>query len=462
MTDNYLRKAQPANIACLPKLKEFAVGFGILAGRGPSCLEDPIRSIESDKELTYRFRDLGGIGVECLGNMLRVDAQDKDFGVQSVCKKYLNVKTDAYHCSAEDRERHESKLSECLREQQEHTEELEELELERVDFANKIATINSLPRRVKARQVIEDAREALALLERDHADEEERLTSSYKASCDETLQKMDHKCVELKKERQYGATLMTNLQNYKTIEDAKFKEKRECEDFVSDVNAIIGLDNDTCALENEDNVTIHDIRKWIEEGLKLSLPHEENVISHFFQHTGTQPNRYLTRASATIMNRFLKNIGWCKSPPCIMSGIKFNVHPIKIWCDGRRITESIDEMVLRLQQTFFVGAELPENGKIRLKELTVKREEAARKAARIKAEEDEAERERLRMAPNSTQKRSLDAIWAHSAKRRRTSNMPKDADGGSSSPVGKSKKQDITFKTPQKKSGAENLDTFVV
>jgi hypothetical protein len=55
----------------------------------------------------------------------------------------------------------------CLREQQEHTEELEELELERVDFVNKIATINSLPRRVKARQVIEDAREALALLERD-------------------------------------------------------------------------------------------------------------------------------------------------------------------------------------------------------------------------------------------------------------------------------------------------------
>jgi hypothetical protein len=92
MTDNYLRKAQPAKIACLPKLKEFAVGFGILAGRGPSCLEDPIRSIESNKELTYRFRDLGGIGVECLGNMLRVDAQDKDFGVQSVCKKYLNGK----------------------------------------------------------------------------------------------------------------------------------------------------------------------------------------------------------------------------------------------------------------------------------------------------------------------------------------------------------------------------------
>ena len=97
---------------------------------------------------------------------------------------------------------------------------------------------------------------------------------------------------------------------------------------------------------------------------------------------------------------------------------------------------------------------------MRLKELTVKREEAARKAARIKAEEDEAERERLRMAPNSTQKRSLDAIWAHSAKRRRTSNMPKDADGGSSSPVGKSRKQDFMHETPQKKPAVEDVDTF--
>ena len=35
--------------------------------------------------------------------------------------------------------------------------------------------------------------------------------------------------------------------------------------------------------------------------------------------------------------------------------------------------------------------------------------------------------------------------------------MTKDTDGGPSSPVGKSKKEDITFKTPQKKSGAKNL-----
>ncbi len=94
--------------------------------------------------------------------------------------------------------------------------------------------------------------------------------------------------------------------------------------------------------------------------------------------------------------------------------------------------------------------------------MKVKREESARKAARIKAEEDEAERERFRIAPNSTQKRSLDAIWAHSTKRRRTSNMQMDVYGGSSIPIGKSKKQDITFKTPQKKSDVENLDTFVV
>ena len=43
----------------------------------------------------------------------------------------------------------------------------------------------------------------------------------------------------------YGATLITNLQNYIIIENAKFKEKKECEDIVLDVNTIIGQDNDT-------------------------------------------------------------------------------------------------------------------------------------------------------------------------------------------------------------------------
>ena len=57
-----------------------------------------------------------------------------------------------------------------------------------------------------------------------------------------------------------------------------------------------------------------------------------------------------------------------------MSDTKFNVHPIKLWCDGKRKTEGIDQMVLKLQQTFVIGAELhvPENDKIRLQELTVK------------------------------------------------------------------------------------------
>ena len=64
---------------------------------------------------------------------------------------------------------------------------------------------------MKARQVIEDAREALALLERDYADEEERLTSSYKVSCYETQQKMDHKCVELEKIG-YASTIKKGIQ----------------------------------------------------------------------------------------------------------------------------------------------------------------------------------------------------------------------------------------------------------
>ena len=52
-----------------------------------------------------------------------------------------------------------------------------------------------------------------------------------------------------------GATLKTNLQNYKVIENTRFKEKRECEKFVSEINPIIG-ENDHCALENDDIVTI--------------------------------------------------------------------------------------------------------------------------------------------------------------------------------------------------------------
>ena len=67
------------------------MGFGIFIGSGPSCLEDPIQSIKTNNELTYQFRDLEGIGVEqCLISNLSVDVQDKDFGVQSVCKKHLD------------------------------------------------------------------------------------------------------------------------------------------------------------------------------------------------------------------------------------------------------------------------------------------------------------------------------------------------------------------------------------
>ena len=90
----------------------------------------------------------------------------------------------------------------------------QELDLERVQIVNKIATIDSLPELMGARQINEDAREALALSERDYADIKERLSSRYKNSCDETLREMDHECAKLEKEKQYGATLKTNLSNY--------------------------------------------------------------------------------------------------------------------------------------------------------------------------------------------------------------------------------------------------------
>ncbi len=55
----------------------------------------------------------------------------------------------------------------------------------------------------------------------------------------------------------------------------------------------------------------------------------------------------------------------------------------------------------------FEKHELPESGKVLLKRLTEEREEKARNDAMCKAAAEKAERKRLRMAPDSTQKRSF-------------------------------------------------------
>lgn len=182
----------------------------------------------------------------------------------------------------------------------------------------------------------------------------------------------------------------------------------------------------------------------------------------------------MTLTIALRMNRGLKNIGWDKSAPFIESGMKnFIVRRMNRLCktDGKRKKESVEDMVMRLQQTFFVGADLPVSGQILLRSLTVKEEESVR----IKTEEDEAHHNKLRMAPDSTMKRSLDEINSEagkamarirgSAKKMRRTGPDEDAWTGFTSPRGS--KQNNTqrnfYKTPpppRHPAASDDLDDF--
>ena len=130
-------------------------------------------------------------------------------------------------------------------------------------------------------------------------------------------------------------------------------------------------------------------------------------------------------------------------------------------------------MVLRLQQTFFVGADLPVSGQILLELSTAKKEEAVR----IQTEEEEAHRKKLRMATDSTQKRSLDEISSEagkalariggSAKKMRRTELEEGAWTGFTSLRGRKKNRNRRFlyKTPpppRHPAASDDLDEFSI
>ena len=105
-----------------------------------------------------------------------------------------------------------------------------------------------------------------------------------------------------------------------------------------------------------------------------------------------------------------KNIGWDKSPIFTATGNKLTVRRKRsIDRNGKQKVESTGHMILRLQETIFICIDLPESSKNLSKRLaaitTAEKEEA-----KIKAEDEENDRKRLRMAPDSTTKRTLDEI----------------------------------------------------
>ena len=74
------------------RLKKIAKGLGILAGRGPSCLDNPIESIKSNPELAPYFHDFTDFELQWFYSLLKYDATDPVNRVQAVIGKALSGK----------------------------------------------------------------------------------------------------------------------------------------------------------------------------------------------------------------------------------------------------------------------------------------------------------------------------------------------------------------------------------
>ena len=193
---------------------------------------------------------------------------------------------------------------------------------------------------------------------------------------------------------------------------------------------------------------------------RLTLRVFLNKIASFT--SGNQDENVMTLSSAESLCRFLKNIGWDKSPIFTATGNKLTVCRKRAFDhQWKQKVESTGHMILRLQETIFIGVDLPESAKNLSKRL---------------AEDEENDRKRLRMAPDSTTKRTLDEICPQAGekytqflcsanKRRRTE--AKDTQGGYiSSPAGGkmiSSNEPFLYQTPQRKSAAlDDLDSFSI
>ena len=135
---------------------------------------------------------------------------------------------------------------------------------------------------------------------------------------------------------------------------------------------------------------------------------------------------------------------------------------------GKLKNESTGHMILRLQETMFIGIDLPKSAQNLSKRLDAIAAEK-KEEARIKAEEEENEHKKLRMAPDSIKKRTLDEICPqagekyaqvlYSEKKRRRIEANDTQEEHISSPAGVkriSSNEPFVYQTPQRKSAAPN------
>ena len=76
------------------------------------------------------------------------------------------------------------------------------------------------------------------------------------------------------------------LAETEVIINQKRQKLKSCQNFALEFNAIAGCNDHSYALEHTSVLTCDDVRESFKQGLALSLPEEEDVMSRFFEYKG--------------------------------------------------------------------------------------------------------------------------------------------------------------------------------
>jgi len=429
-------------------------GAGILAAA--RSLDDP-KSITTNPELARHFCECTEMEVELLENLLRHGGTNHDDGVLPVVEKYALAKKSAYDSAAGQCDNLNTQLDECQREVVELDNKRSIIEEKRENIANAKATIDRRPEIVKIRKEIEGVEVHLANLVNKLKNSKAMIESGF----DETLKELDDSsnryAAEIIKEgKEFRATGVTLAENEAIRDEAK-KDKDDFD--VHSLKYILALGHYEESVFQNENI-VKNLSNAFICGVEAILHDEETPIDRLFMYNlnGSNKNKFVAASTATILLRFLKNIGWEKSPEFLATKTKLIACRKKYQDDSGNLKyECATEMVLRLMQTLFVDNELPKSGKVLLNGLNAMKEDQEK----AKAEQEETERKKFKIAPDSTQKRLLSdvnplagevlAYIEHSAKKRRiTATEGGSCREGYSSPVAKIRRYAFEHKTPPK------------
>ena len=341
---------------------------------------------------------------------------------------------------------------------------LVDLEERRAGLETQVANVQYLPRLVQGRTRIEELKEELHREEEEYAADLKRESKNHREEIEIIEEDSKRQEILLVSEAQYVLTLQETM---KANEERRKNSRTALEtarDFVCGFSVIGCGGNEldsTCALEDSNLLTLDAVRDLFIQGVEEGLPDEKDAVSRLFE-TGS---KLMTGGNMKMMFRFLKNIGWDRSPS--FSGPKIKISRIRSTLSNQdRQSETYLQMNLRLQQTIFGDKNLPSIN------LQMKNEEV--EEAKLRAEEQASDEKKPGAAPDSTKKRPLSELNPYraglvaqankaceamqSASKRRRTGKTEDTCIGYSSPEGKKTKIEYKYQTPKK----EDLDTFSI